>query len=97
MCNVNADTTVINCVFTGNMSVNGGSGMFNETSSPTVTNCAFIGNTANQGGGMSTIFGDPIITNCFSTGTVPQSMAVVCLALQEIRSCSTARSVRIRP
>jgi hypothetical protein len=66
MFNYRSNPTLSNCVFRNNASNSGrGGGMYNRSSSPTVTNCTFNGNYAMYGGsGISTVEGDPIVTNC---------------------------------
>lgn len=66
MYNYNSSPTVRNCVFSGNISNNGG-GMYNYYNScPTVANCTFINNSASLtgGGGVYNNDSSPAITNC---------------------------------
>ena len=53
-----------NCLFTGNVAVQGGGGMFNNEAAATVADCTFSGNIALQGGGMFNYKGSPRVTNC---------------------------------
>ncbi|MFI5377668.1 MAG: Ig-like domain-containing protein [Tepidisphaerales bacterium] len=62
-----------NCIFSYNVSLNYGGGMYNYSSSPTLTNCTFIRNnsnnsTASRGGGMYNNSSSPTLTNCIFTG-----------------------------
>lgn len=54
-----------NCLFTGNVAVQGDGGMFNSEAAATVADCTFSGNIAfSQGGGMFNYKGSPRVTNC---------------------------------
>lgn len=61
------DCTVINCIFSGNMTGRHGGGISgSSTFSSTLINCVFIGNIANGYGGG--IYGDCTVTNCIFWG-----------------------------
>lgn len=68
MRNYNANPTVINCIFTGNIAQNWGGGMDNiDESNPAIINCTFNNNSAvNQAGG---IFNRPYVGDT-STSTL---------------------------
>jgi len=63
-----AEPTVTNCTFSGNVARRGG-GMYNDNGSPTVTDCTFSGNSADlRGGGMYNDNGSPTLTKCTFSG-----------------------------
>ena len=74
MYNDSSSPTVINCIFTGNLAIWAGAGMYNESnSSPTVTGCTFTGNSAysdvSGGGGMYNLdSSSPTVTGCTFSG-----------------------------
>ncbi|MCP4708876.1 MAG: hypothetical protein GY869_09650, partial [Planctomycetes bacterium] len=66
--NYNAHPKVINCMFTGNIAVYWGGGIYGNTCNTTVTNCIFIDNSAGNGGGLCNNSGSPTIMSCTFSG-----------------------------
>ena len=69
-----ADATLINCVFLGNVATHptatsSAGGMYIHESSPLLVNCVFSGNSADYGGGMMVQNGgNPSLVNCTFSG-----------------------------
>ncbi|MHC5185349.1 MAG: right-handed parallel beta-helix repeat-containing protein, partial [Planctomycetota bacterium] len=72
MYNYSSSPTVEDCIFSDNMALRDGAGMFNYfMSNPTLTGCTFSGNvsgTLNDGGGMYNMQSNPILTDCTFIG-----------------------------
>ena len=67
---IDATAALENAVITEGFIGNGGSGMYNNSSSPTLTNCTFTNNiaySASEGSGMYNVNSSPTLTNCSFT------------------------------
>ena len=70
MCNLNNSSPILtNCSFNGNLTQpwgewSGGSGMYNDQSSPTLIDCIFSENSASYGGGIWNYSSSPTLINC---------------------------------
>jgi hypothetical protein len=61
----NADTTFVNCVFSGNDGADHGGGVYVFAGTAALVNCTFAGNsTGGSGGGVYVQFGDVQLTGC---------------------------------
>ena len=65
-----ASLAMVNCIFSGNIAVNGGGiGSYGKLRTPSLTNCIIVGNLANYyGGGIYCNYSNPIISSCTIAG-----------------------------
>jgi hypothetical protein len=68
MYNNYGNPAIVNCLFSSNIAIGDGGGMYTDGEMLRVINCTFSGNKASSGGGMSNTSTGPTVTNCTFTG-----------------------------